>query len=844
MRSKAKPRELSREELLEKARLKREERRRAKAETKAATVVQKHFRAFRDLRIARRRIESEWDAAFGGSSATDKPPRAADLVVPLNYLLKGGGSSARSGARARVAVGHIMSLKLLEGVSDQPRLENAFLAFLNHCALLSLENLDPVLWTGTLKVLCDEASDEVLRKACGPPVLGMIRSALVHAEEKRGSSATAAHGKLAKSYCHRILVRLASLDDEAALDPDTRLTLCAELLCLPSLADRFDSAIFALVLGQVAGAGEGRLGSKYVGLPSRHAKSVFVGNMVTLLRGCPVDLTEGLVERLVEVVGAARAEGKAEAAHEALALLLSESFLTALVAVLPVAVVAGLYWEVLQTFGEDREAGAKTTLADRLLSFISHSPLLPAMWRELSATQSWPREAPMEATRGWNVGSLARGLRSKAPGTLVTFFLKSYHHFLLVADDTEFYEDQRPFILAEHRAMACTFNCILCNTILHASASTLSAPTSSALKDISAVVASLYERDSKKRFCPPELWLGPTREGPPEAKLNPTPALARQILSNGGDATMPLTQVLSECPWVYSFAERVVLFRELVNLDRAMNNWDKAPAFGGRTPSRLTIRRQFLLEDALAQLPNLRERAKGRIEIVFVSAAGAVEAGLDYCGLLKEFLEEATSIAFDPNLGVFKATEEGWLHPSPLADHMDQGLGILFLAGMLVGKCIYEGLLLHKISFANFFSNQVLGHVVMLEDLRSYSTDLYKQILMVKKYEGNIEDLGLYFAVEDDIFGKVVIHDLMENGRDVLVTNANKILYIHFLADHYLNKQAVRAYSAFTQGLHQLIKPSWLRLFGPRELNDLISGGNGGVIDLADLKKHTKYAGG
>ena len=84
----------------------------------------------------------------------------------------------------------------------------------------------------------------------------------------------------------------------------------------------------------------------------------------------------------------------------------------------------------------------------------------------------------------------------------------------------------------------------------------------------------------------------------------------------------------------------------------------------------------------------------------------------------------------------------------------------------------------------------------------------------------------------------------MENGRDVLVTNGNKILYTHLMADHYLNKQAMRASSVFRQGLHQLIRPTWLRLFGPRELNDLISGGNRGVIDLADLKKHTKYAGG
>jgi hypothetical protein len=36
----------------------------------------------------------------------------------------------------------------------------------------------------------------------------------------------------------------------------------------------------------------------------------------------------------------------------------------------------------------------------------------------------------------------------------------------------------------------------------------------------------------------------------------------------------------------------------------------------------------------------------------------------------------------------------------------------------------------------------------------------------------------------------------------------------------------------------------WLRLFNPREVNQLLSGGEGGNLDVDDWRKHTEYSGG
>ncbi len=52
------------------------------------------------------------------------------------------------------------------------------------------------------------------------------------------------------------------------------------------------------------------------------------------------------------------------------------------------------------------------------------------------------------------------------------------------------------------------------------------------------------------------------------------------------------------------------------------------------------MRRDALLEDGFSALRNRGAHVKGRLVVSFVNASGNLEAGLDYGGLVKEFLEE------------------------------------------------------------------------------------------------------------------------------------------------------------------------------------------------------------
>lgn len=74
--------------------------------------------------------------------------------------------------------------------------------------------------------------------------------------------------------------------------------------------------------------------------------------------------------------------------------------------------------------------------------------------------------------------------------------------------------------------------------------------------------------------------------------------------------------------------------------------------------------------------------------------------------------------------------------------------------GMIVGKAIYEGVLL-KASFARFFLNKFADKGNTLDDLKTYDQELYNNLMYLKYYEGDAEDLGLTFCITEETFGNV-----------------------------------------------------------------------------------------
>ena len=61
---------------------------------------------------------------------------------------------------------------------------------------------------------------------------------------------------------------------------------------------------------------------------------------------------------------------------------------------------------------------------------------------------------------------------------------------------------------------------------------------------------------------------------------------------------------------------------------------------------KVTIHRSSLLQDGWAALHKAGPALKGRLVVSFINEQGMLEAGLDYGGLVKEFLEQVKLTIF------------------------------------------------------------------------------------------------------------------------------------------------------------------------------------------------------
>uniref|UniRef100_A0A8C7X8P9 Ubiquitin-protein ligase E3C n=1 Tax=Oryzias sinensis TaxID=183150 RepID=A0A8C7X8P9_9TELE len=301
--------------------------------------------------------------------------------------------------------------------------------------------------------------------------------------------------------------------------------------------------------------------------------------------------------------------------------------------------------------------------------------------------------------------------------------------------------------------------------------------------------------------------------------------------------------ILTELPFVVPFEERVKIFQRLIFADKRDVQGD-GPFSDGIN---VTIRRNYIYEDAYDKLsPENEPDLKKRIRVHLLNAHGLDEAGIDGGGIFREFLNELLKSGFNPNQGFFKTTNEGLLYPNPAAEMLvgESFTRHYYFLGRILGKALYENMLV-ELPFASFFLSKLLGTSadVDIHHLASLDPEMYRNLLFLKSYEDDVEELGLNFTVVNNDLGEAQVVELKPGGKDIPVTTANRIAYIHLVADYRLNKHMRPHCLAFRQGLANVVNLEWLRMFDQQEIQVLISGAYV-PISLEDLKNFTNYSGG
>lgn len=405
---------------------------------------------------------------------------------------------------------------------------------------------------------------------------------------------------------------------------------------------------------------------------------------------------------------------------------------------------------------------------------------------------------------------------------ILMLFCECTSHIIGILDDSELYEQQRPFSLDQLITMSSSLNIFVFRIINNQLVPYKTDEIDPMLRSTHKLLTDLYKRDCRRVFAPEGHWLIK------DVKMT--------LFLKDLDAGRPVAQtILNLLPHIIPHKERVLIFRKLVARDRS-------PCYS----TFITIHRSRIVEDGYQQIARLPSTAlKGLIRVKFINDHGLDEAGIDQDGVFKEFLEDTIKRVFDPSLNLFSTTSEQRLYPSPTSRLHEDHLSLFTFVGKMLGKAVYEGIVV-DVPFATFFLARVLGQhhsqiYSPIDELASLDPELYKNLIYIRHHD--VSDLDLTFSIDQDMMGKIENFELEPGGRHIPVTNQNRVRYIHSVANFRMRTQIEEQTKAFIRGFKSIVNLEWLHMFSASEFQRLISGDTA-PIDLQDLRRHTKYFGG
>lgn len=265
---------------------------------------------------------------------------------------------------------------------------------------------------------------------------------------------------------------------------------------------------------------------------------------------------------------------------------------------------------------------------------------------------------------------------------------------------------------------------------------------------------------------------------------------------------------------------------ELERMDEGMRREDLA----------VHVRRENVFEDSFRELHRRTpEEWKNRFYIVFEG-----EEGQDAGGLLREWYVIISREIFNPMYALFKVSpgdkvtytiyEQSQTNPN----HLDY----FKFVGRVIAKAIYDNKLL-ECYFSRSFYKHILAKHVKYTDMESEDYAFYKGLEFLT--QNKVEDLGydLTFSTEIREFGVTEVRDMIPNGRNIPVTEENKMDYIRLVCQTKMTGAIRKQLSAFLEGFYNIIPRRLISIFNEQELELLLSGLP--TIDIDDLKANTEY---
>ncbi|KAL5996551.1 hypothetical protein ACLOJK_026631 [Asimina triloba] len=524
---------------------------------------------------------------------------------------------------------------------------------------------------------------------------------------------------------------------------------------------------------------------------------------------------------------------------------------------------------------------------ERIMTGLAYrTELVPILWKFMKLCherQRWP-----------SLSEQTTHLSGDAPGWLLPLavFCPVYKYMLMIVDNEEFYEQEKPLSLKDIRALIIILRQVFIERITYCNKKTLclrlfmlwkqrlkkvamrlrascpvTLPRSCISKSVAKMLDSHHHVYEKNTALWQLLWVIPGKSSTFQkstANFSDHKKLSINFLQHKvGIVTSELLTQLQDwnnrrqftSPTDFHAQEAVDdIFVSQSQLAAARQRNGHHAAF---TRHRFRIRRDHIFEDAFNQMSVLSEEdLRGMIRVTFVNEFGVEEAGIDGGGIFKDFMENITRAAFDVQYGLFKETADHLLYPNPGSGLIhERHLQFFHFLGSVLGKAMFEGILV-DIPFATFFLSKLKQKIecpaeYMDRTLRwdgegsrdRIHVNCFSIVDFCNHYKGDVSELELYFVIINNEYGEQTEEELLPGGKEMRVTNENVITFIHLIANHRLNSQIRHQSSHFLRGFQQLIQKDWMDMFNEHELQILISGSLEGM-DVSDLRANANYAGG
>ena len=98
-----------------------------------------------------------------------------------------------------------------------------------------------------------------------------------------------------------------------------------------------------------------------------------------------------------------------------------------------------------------------------------------------------------------------------------------------------------------------------------------------------------------------------------------------------------------------------------------------------------------------------------------------------------------------------------------------------------------------------------------MQDIEEFDPQLYTTLRNIQKSD-NVDVMDLTFSVTFDNFGMEEVRDLIENGRNIPVTQENKLHFTESYADWFLNKSIQEQFLPFYEGFYKVMSKETIKV--------------------------------